>query len=297
MVRVPAQVLPALEFIRDSLTKRLDLFESVKAKKLSDYNRQHPDSKLPRIIVFIDEMATLLGLGDLTGAIHNELRVISSQGRAVGIHLVICTQHSSVDVLPGWIKTNMTLRISGKMPSHQASMVILDSVSAAALPNIPGRMIVSEGRFETVVQSPLITDDEIAIAVRMAREHPVPPREMPELAPAPTGFNREDIIRIALEVYDGKLSPRRIHDQIEHKQPLHKIRKLVDQIVAEKEIEYQGQKYRVKPMGNSHVLLPIETEPEHSSGSAEEHDQADRFFVDQKVEGSSPSTHPERQSS
>ena len=255
VIRQPAQVLPALESTREMMTKRLDLFESVKAKKLSDYNQRH--TKLPRIVVFIDEMATLLGLGDLTTKIHNELRVISSQGRAVGIHLVICTQHSSVDVLPGWIKTNMTLRMSGKMPSHQASMVILDSVSASALPNIPGRMVVSEGRFETIVQSPFISDDEISLAVKVSREYPAPTLSiLPEVKKE--RFTRDDLLKIVFEVYSGKLSPKRIHDQIDRKEPLSKIRKLVDQIVGDGEIEYEGKMYRVKAMGNSHVLYPLE---------------------------------------
>lgn len=259
MIRQPAQVLPALENIRNMLNKRLDLFESVKAKKLSDYNKRY--APLPRIVVFIDEMATLLGLGDLTTAIHNELRVISSQGRAVGIHLVICTQHSSVDVLPGWVKTNMTLRISGKMPSHQASMVILDSVSAASLPNIPGRMVVSEGRFETIVQSPLITDAEIALSVKVSGEYP-PPAISIEPEVKAERFGRAELLKIVFEVYSGKLSPKRIHDQIDRKEPLSKIRKIVDQIVADGEIEYEGQLYRVKAMGNSHVLNPVEPELE-----------------------------------
>lgn len=234
MVKSADTVLEALQWLRSIMETRLAQFEQIRAKNLASYNEKSPE-KLPRLLCIVDELATLIGLGDLTTAIHNELRVLSSQGRAVGVHLILCTQHSSSDVLPGWIKTNMSLRISGKMPSHTASMVILDSVTAAALPNIPGRLVFSVGRFEVIAQSPYISDDEVARAVTLSQQYAEPESDIatvatPELT-APK-FGREHCIAIAIAQLDGKLSPSRIHEIVgNHAMPRRGIANLVTAIV------------------------------------------------------------------
>jgi hypothetical protein len=163
-------VVPALKAAREILQQRLALMQKIGARKITDYNKM-VKNPLPRLVIVVDEMATLFGV-EQTQAIHHELRIISSQGRAVGVHLIVCTQHPSVDILPGWIKTNLTLRISGKMPNHNASIIIVDSISAAHLPDIPGRMVFRRGGFEQILQTPLCDDKEIEKAVRIAREMP-----------------------------------------------------------------------------------------------------------------------------
>jgi hypothetical protein len=273
MVKKADDVLEALQFMRSIMERRLMMFEKIKAKNLSSYNSK-AKTKLPRLICIVDEMATLLGLGELTTAIHNELRVLSSQGRAVGVHLVLCTQHSSVDVLPGWVKTNMSLRISGKMPSHQASMVILDSVTAATLPNIPGRLVFSIGRSEVQAQSPYISDDEIARAVRLSQAFPDPdnsefdasqpiePREK---------FSQFDVIEMALTDFDGKLSPTHIHDKVGNEViPLRKLRLMVDTLIDHIDkhgfIEHRDVRYKYRKNRKAYFLetieLPVQQETE-----------------------------------
>ncbi len=267
VVKTPSDVLPALRWLRGLMEQRLGMFEKMHAKNLASYNQKvHTDSRLARIVVFIDEMATLIGLGDLTSDIHTELRVISSQGRAVGIHLVICTQHSSVDVLPGWIKTNMTLRISGKMPSHQASMVILDSVTAATLPNVPGRLVVSQGRFEDIVQSPFISDDEIARAITIANAHGEPDQreyEQPEAIAPREAFGRDDLLEMVINHTGMKLSANRVHDIIGNEVLiLRSVRAIVEAIKDEFDqqgcIEHRGVEYTLRRVGKSYRLEPME---------------------------------------
>lgn len=265
MLTDPNSVLEGLQWLRSIMENRLEAFEHIKAKNLMSYNEK-AQVKLPRIVCIVDEMATLIGLGDLTKELHTELRVLSSQGRAVGIHLLLCTQHSSVDVLPGWVKTNMGLRISAKMPSHQASMVILDSVSAANLPDVPGRMVFSLGRKEIIAQSPFISDDQIASAIRTANKFNKPDDteftsvlRLPE--PVKPKFTREDVLDYALDM-NGKLSAGRIHDIVGNEvMPLRGIRVLVNGIIDELEngtIEYQGIEYTMKRDRRSYILVPIE---------------------------------------
>lgn len=278
MVKSADKVLDALQYMRTLMERRLAAFEAIKAKNLQSYNAKAKD-KLPRLVCFVDEMATLLGLGELTTAIHNELRVLSSQGRAVGVHLVLCTQHSSVDVLPGWVKTNMTLRISGKMPSHQASMVILDSVTAASLPNIPGRLVFSVGRYELIAQSPFISDDEVALAVAESNKFPdADNSEFDNANPVivvKEKFTEADAIELALTKFGGKLSPTRLHDElgndiITERKLRGMIDDLIDRVQAEG-LEHHGQQYKIRKDRKSWVLEPIGQAVGHNSeGDTEE---------------------------
>lgn len=269
MIKSTSMVLPILGQIRDYMERRLASFERMKAKNLLEYNRR-VSVPIPRIIVLIDEMATLLGL-DETDQIHSQLRALVSQGRAVGIHIIICTQHVSVDVLPGWIKTNMTLRISGKMPSDSASRVILDTGTAVTLPAVAGRLVISQGRIETIVQSPLISNEEIAKAVEVSREMlPWSGRqEFTSGAPlaAIEKFNRADLLALAVEL-GGSLHGERIHEAAGGNDvvTLRQVRAMIDDIKQLKSIEHAGKEYVIEKKGKGFKL--IERPSEHESGAA-----------------------------
>ncbi len=264
MVKRADDVLESFQWLRTIMERRLEMFNAIRAKNLASYNAK-ASRKLPRLLLIVDEMATLMGLGELTTAIHNELRVLTSQGRAVGINLVICTQHSSVEVLPGWIKANMGVRGSARMPSMSASQVILDTTTAAMLPNVPGRMVFSVGRYEIVVQSPYISDNEIALAVMQSQSFPDPDRsefniEKPIELPKAI-FSEEDAIEMALTMFQGQLSPSKIFKQI-GKDVLsdREVRQLVDDILErgfDKGIEHKGVLYKPRKIRKTHILEAV----------------------------------------
>lgn len=258
MVKTQGEVLEALQFMHAIMDRRLVMFKSVMAKNLESFNDKVKD-KLPRLIVIVDEMATLIGLGDLTTAIHTELRVLSAQGRAVGIHLVLCTQHSSVEMIPGWVKTNMGIRGSAPMPSDVASRIILDTGTAATLPKIPGRLVFSLGREEVIVQSPYISDSEIARAVEISRSFPDPDRTEFDLStkapitPPKEKFSRNELYEIVLTKLEGKISASNIFEEIGGKEndviTLRQLRSMVSGVIEiglEKGIDYGGHHYRLR---------------------------------------------------
>jgi hypothetical protein len=276
IIKRAGEVLPALELAHSVMDRRLAAFERIKAKNLASFNAKvSEESRLPRVVVIIDELATLLGLGELTTAIQNELRVISSQGRAVGIHLIICTQHTSADVVPGWIKTNMRLRIAGKMPSFHSSMTILDSASAADLPDLPGRMVFALGRYEVVAQTPLISDEEIARAVEIASQYADPdlrefaaapasegdteevPALPPILVPKPK-FSLDDLAALALERFEGKLTPTRMHEVLGNEViSLRSLREMVSAVVRSGGLVYEGYQYGLTKQGHNYILVKM----------------------------------------
>lgn len=267
MVKHKDEVLPALRYLRSIMERRLERFEAIKAKNLSSFN-ELAAQKLPRIVCVVDEMATITGLGDLTSEIHTELRVLSSQGRAAGVHLVLCTQHPSYDVLPGWVKTNMSMRISGKMASHQASIIILDTITAVLIPNVRGRLVFSVGRSEIVAQSPLISDAEIASALRESWKYPEPDNSEFSLAQpvevVVEKFSRRDVIEMALKKFDGKLSAGRIHEEVGNAVASERrIRHIIQDITGEDGefvgtvLEHNFKQYELRKIRKAYVLVPV----------------------------------------
>ena len=81
----------------------------------------------------------------VVASITNKLLAIGRLGRALGIHLLVATQRPDVGSVPGSLKAQLDGRICGHTADAQSSIVIMDAVSAAKLPDIPGRFILSNG--------------------------------------------------------------------------------------------------------------------------------------------------------
>lgn len=306
-IKEPTEVLPALQQLSALMRKRQRTFEAALTKKLIQYNATASEP-IPRIIVLIDEMTTLLGLRQMSNDIQAELRLLSSQGAAFGIHLVLCTQHSSVDVLPGWTKTNMVLRAAGKMPSDSASRTILDSGSAAKIADTKGRFVFAVGREERVVQVPLILDASIARAVEISQEYPRPAElnqlgnvsepapavvELSEPEPEPL-MNEQVFLRIAINELGGALSPSRMFEVVDQRRiGLHLLRKIYKGLITRDEIEFEGVRYYRRKIRQGHYLFPIEQPIETPIASTEDNaassdDLLEPVASDQDTEGIEP---------
>jgi hypothetical protein len=217
-------VEPTLKRIVSLMKKRMSLLEKVKAKNIDDYNRRvDKEHQLERVSILIDEMNTFVGMGALTEEIHNLIMLISSQGRAVGLHLVIATQHPEVKVLPGRIKTNIGVRASGAMPTISASQIILDSPEAARIPNIPGRFVYVIGMKTLILQVPRILDEDIAGVVSTCRQKYTDVREnlrdMEANAPKLVVWDEQRVLVSCIEWLDGHLGGQKLHNMLGDESP------------------------------------------------------------------------------
>ncbi len=261
IAKTPEMVLETLRDATALMRSRFELFEASRSKNLISYNKMSSEP-LPRVIIVFDEMATLLNLGKLTQDIHTELRELASQGRAVGIHLVLCTQHPSVDVLPGWIKTNLGLRVSGKMMTIGGSMTILDTGSAAMLPDVRGRLIFSDGHSEIVAQAPLISDAEIAKAVEISQQYRRNNQTNQQPNQAPRYSLVEQMIIYSIEHYGGHLRRDDLCQQFEiSKRRMEPLLEQARQILSSG-FQHNGTEYRLRKSGKASIATPIATKNE-----------------------------------
>ncbi len=138
-----------LDSLKEEMDNRYLLLHEANARSIVEYNdkfarslisSERGQSPMPYIVIAIDEFADLLFMSE--GEIERPLWIISTLGRAVGIHLVLTTMRLSEEVVTGRFKANCPARIAFRMHNGTDSLKIIDCKDAAYLSS-PGDMLFS----------------------------------------------------------------------------------------------------------------------------------------------------------
>jgi len=161
----------ALKKIVTEMERRYDLFENSGTKNIAGYNtyiekkNKSKDeygntSKLPYIVVIIDELADLMLVA--AKEVEDSIMRITQMARAAGIHLIVATQRPSVDVITGLIKANISSRIALTVSSQIDSRTILDASGAEKLLGRGDMLYNPIGASKPIrVQGCFISDEEV----------------------------------------------------------------------------------------------------------------------------------------
>lgn len=261
------EVVDSIEKVADTLAEleavmelRFKKFKGV-AKRIEDYHPKRPKDYMPRILCVFDEVASIMDHGDTTKRILASLRSLTRMGRAVGIHIWLCTQRPDVKAIEGSIKANLNLRLSGRMSSTADSMTVLGNSSAKDLAAVPGRMILQLGPDPTPIQTPKIDPEDIAEALEIAKSYPAPPPiEIPEgYTVVHQEWTVEKVIELSLKHLGGNITAQKVWQNAQGDMSQGQARKLVEKVWAADCVEFEGKQYRVKLVGNSRRLIEVET--------------------------------------
>lgn len=134
------EAMAVLEALCDEAERRYLLLVNAWALNFEEYNRQPDHSRLPHIVVVIDEYADLMFM--YGQAFESKIRKLSYVDN-FGIHLIITTQRPTVSAITGCIKANFVTRIAFRVAREFDSIVILDGKEATDL-SCAGDMVYSE---------------------------------------------------------------------------------------------------------------------------------------------------------
>ncbi len=157
------RMLAVLRWALTEMDNRYRLLENVHARDLESLNQKylrHGQEPLPRIVIFIDELADLMMSS--TEQTETALVRLAQMARATGIHLIVATQRPSTDVVTGLIKANFPARIAFNVASSVDSRVILDGNGAETLLGKGDLLFLNPNASGLLrAQGVMVTDQEI----------------------------------------------------------------------------------------------------------------------------------------
>lgn len=182
----PHKTINALKWLVTEMERRYRILAEIKTRNIVDFNKQNPESKLPYIVLVIDELADLMAVS--AREVEAYICRLAQMARAVGIHLVLATQRPSVDVITGLIKANFPSRIAFAVTSGTDSRTILDSVGAEKLLGNGDMLFMpSDAAKPKRVQAAYIGDKEIKAVTDALRSLDAPQYVEEVLADASRG--------------------------------------------------------------------------------------------------------------
>lgn len=163
----------ALDKLCDEMDYRYAQLKETGASKLEEYNEDAPLynlPKLPYIVCVLDEYADLMSLNkDITMPVCR----LAQKARAAGIHIIICTQRPSAEIVSGVLKSNITVRAALMASAAVDSRIMFDQNGAEELIGY-GDMLVSCSLISknslVRVQSPLLNRVEIRGVVNYLKD-------------------------------------------------------------------------------------------------------------------------------
>ncbi|MFA5449617.1 MAG: FtsK/SpoIIIE domain-containing protein, partial [Clostridia bacterium] len=171
-VKEPDHAVNLLRWLTQEMERRYGLMEKNKCNELDAYNELEREkgvlTKLPRIVLVIDEMAELMIRGK--GQVEEYIVRIAQLGRASGIHLVLATQRPTVNVITGLIRANILARVAFSVITNQDSRIILDTGGAEGLLG-KGDMLFSFKKSIERVQGAFIDIKELREVCDFIKKH------------------------------------------------------------------------------------------------------------------------------
>jgi S-DNA-T family DNA segregation ATPase FtsK/SpoIIIE len=161
----------------DKMEERYALLSRARVRNIATFNELGPEevlrriepaveeraqvpTRLPYIVIFIDEMADLMMM--MKKEVEGHIIRLAQKSRAAGIHLVVATQKPTVDVITGLIKSNLPARICFKVTNKTDSRVVLDEIGADKLLGKGDMLFLQPGTSNLIrAQGSYASDEEI----------------------------------------------------------------------------------------------------------------------------------------
>ena len=183
------KALSALHYAVKEMEIRYKQLAEVGVKNIDGFNELAGIQTMPYIVIFIDELATLMAFAPVDA--EDTICRIAQMSRAVGIHLVLSTQRPSVDVITGLIKANIPSRIAFNVSSMIDSRVIIDMPGAEKLLGRGDMLFVPpEQSKPTRIQGTFVSEQEVGRVVEFLKTRNTPVQYTDEVVNTPVSVLR-----------------------------------------------------------------------------------------------------------
>lgn len=163
----------ALNWAVEEMERRYRVLAGAGVRNIEAYNNKEKDSKLPFIVIVVDELADLMVVA--RESVETAIQRLAQLSRAVGLHLILATQRPSVDVITGVIKANFPARIAFKVASKVDSRTVLDVMGADKLLGKGDLLFLKPGATKLIrTQGAYIDDEDIDNLTSFIREQGAP---------------------------------------------------------------------------------------------------------------------------
>ncbi|WP_256041520.1 FtsK/SpoIIIE domain-containing protein [Cryobacterium sp. SO1] len=160
--------------------------------------------RLPRLVIVVDEFATMLGAFPTLHALFVD---IAARGRSLGVHLVLCTQRPA-GVMRDALLANCSLRLSLRVNNAADSLAVIGTDAAAGIDaGRPGRCVLRRGSAPAQSCQVATTNDDDIRAVLDDQAVPVSPVRRPWLDPLPPLVTAEQVTAVQVTALAGHLAP------------------------------------------------------------------------------------------
>ena len=150
---------------------REQLLMNAGCRDIGEYN-QRESTFLPPYVIVVDEFADLADqlAYDKSGQreFYTQLRRVAQLGRNRGVHLVLCTQRPSADLVPTNIRNLMNNRVALRVNDSTASRMILDEPGAESL-QMHGDLLFKEETNLTRAQGYFTSGETLAGLLRRVK--------------------------------------------------------------------------------------------------------------------------------
>jgi S-DNA-T family DNA segregation ATPase FtsK/SpoIIIE len=164
-----ATAMAAFDWLLREVEERKMLFAKDHFRNIDEYNSYADfEEKLPSIVVFISELSDLTTT--LSTKVQTAIASLAGLARVTGIHLVVCTQRLSTDVVTEIIKSNFSNRVALKMLSSTDSINLINYPGAEKLLGRGDMLFLRAGMIKpSRIQGVSVSDDEIMRLVEFWR--------------------------------------------------------------------------------------------------------------------------------
>ncbi len=129
-----ASAAAALQELTAEMDRRMHMMlKTSKTNEIDVYNTKNPHSKLPRILVVVEEYSDLLSHDASKAAVEAALKRLTQMGRSAGIHVMVITQNPIAATVNSTIKSNLVGRLAFRVSQGVNSLVILDETGGESL--------------------------------------------------------------------------------------------------------------------------------------------------------------------